>query len=75
MFVWFKIVLPLVHPWFHFAILANKIYINKVAVYVFVCLEHFPLQSPTFLSQLPKSYFKLVPPVEKPPIQLPTFVS
>ena len=59
MFVWFKIVLPLVHPWFHFAILANKIYINKVLVYVFVCLEYFPLQSPTFVSWLPKFLFKL----------------
>ena len=36
-----------------------------------VCLEHFPLQ----LSQLPKSWFKLLPPGGKQPIQSETFVS
>ena len=46
------------------------IYINKVAVCVFVCPEHFPLQ----LSQLPKSQFQLLPLGGKQPIQSPTFV-
>ena len=38
--------------------------------------QHFSSQSSTFVSQLPKSQFKLLPPGEKhQPIKSPTFVS